>query len=268
MTKKLSEYGQWALITGGSQGIGYGFAERCAADGLNVALVARREEILNESAQKLRDQYGVEVRTLALDCTKPEAFDQIAEFVSDVEINVLVNNVAFSFPGEFVEFKMSSIEKCINVNVVLTTKMTRHFGQKMKQNGKGALINVSSLTGEVAMPYFALYSATKACISTLTQSIWFEMKDYGVDVLVIKPDQTATEGFLAMNPDVMKEFGLQTVEECVEESLASLGKEPACMTQPMTRDHIQKTRAMPLHDAIIQNGTNMKKLFSQQLESV
>lgn len=265
MGKLKEKYGGWALVTGSSQGIGKGFARRLAAEGFNVVLTARGLERLEEAAREMREEFGIETRTLALDMTRPGSIDQIRDAVADLEIGFLVNNVAFSYPAPFLDVPENKIDKQIYVNVNTVALLTSHFGNMMRQRDRGAIINVSSRVGEIAMPYFAIYSATKAFISVFTEALWFELKDSNVDVLAVKPDQTATEGYLSQNPTIYGDAGIQTVEDCVDESLVALGEHAGWLTWPKSRDDVQALRKLSLEDAITKNGEGMLSVFTEQL---
>lgn len=265
MTTLAQKYGPWALITGSSEGIGKGFARRCAKEGMNLIMIARREDKLNASAAELADEFGVETRTLSLDMTQQGAIETITDAVKDLDVGMLINNVAFSRPAEFLSLSEENIAKQIYVNVSVVAMLTHHFGKIMQARDRGAIINVSSRTGEIAMPYFAMYCATKSFISILTESLWFELKDTNVDVLVIKPDQTATEGYLSKNPTIWGDAGIQTVEDCIDESFNALGSYAGWLTWPKSRDDVKNLRAMPLEDAISINGEGMKQVFGKTL---
>ena len=265
MTTLKDKYGGWALITGSSQGIGKGFARRLASEGFDLVMTARRPDILEASANEIAEEFGVQTRTLALDMTAVGAIEEIQRFVQDLEIGFLINNVAFSKPAPFLDLSESNISKQIYCNVEVVAKLSHHFGRMMRERDRGAIINVSSRTGELAMPYFAMYCATKSFINLLTESLWFELKDSNVDVVVVKPDQTATEGYLSKNPTIWGDAGIQTVEDCVEESMAALGKYAGWLTWPKSRDDVKALRDMPLGDAIAANGEGMLSVFTQQL---
>lgn len=265
MDKLVNKYGGWALVTGSSQGIGKGFAKRLAAEGFNLVMTARREEMLEASALELRNEFGIETRILALDMTQSGAIEQLQDFVADLEIGFLVNNVAFSRPAPFFDLSESNICKQIYCNVEVVARLSHHFGNKMAERNRGAIINVSSRTGEVAMPYFGMYCATKSFISILTEALWFELKDTNIDVLVTKPDQTATEGYLSNNPVIWGDEGVQTVEDCIDESMSALGKYAGWLTWPKSRDDVKNLRSMPLEEAIAVNGAGMLSVFTQQL---
>ena len=265
-TAFVSKYGPWALITGASEGIGKGFARHCAQQGLNLLMIARREDVLETAAQEMRDEYSVEARTLSLDLTSPGCMDQIKAFSRDAEVGILVNNAAFSFPSEFLKVKAGVLEKMLNINVNLSVMLNHHFGGLMTERGNGAIINVSSKTGIIPMPYFAMYSASKSFLSTLSEALWYELKDSGVDVLALEPCQTATEGYLRRNPTIWGEEGIQTVEDCVNEAFSALGQKASWLPWPPSRGDVEVLRAMPLEDAISRNGDGMKEVFGKVLD--
>lgn len=262
--KDSAKYGRWALITGASEGIGKGFAIACAQRGFALIMIARRKALLESSAQELRDSYGVEVKTLSLDLTAPESIETITTFCKGLEVGMLINNAAYSFPAEFLSMKKSQLMKQIQINMQVVTLLSHHFGELMKQRQRGAIINVSSKTGEVPMPYFAMYSATKAFISTLSEALWFELKEHGVDVLALKPCQTATEGYLAKNPNAWGD-GIQSVEDCVNQAFFALGQYAGWLPWESSRADVAELRAMPLEEAIARNGAGMKQVFGKQL---
>ena len=110
-----------------------------------------------------------------------------------------------------------------------------------------------------------MYCATKSFISILTEALWFELKDTNVDVVVVKPDQTATEGYLSKNPTIWGDAGVQTVEDCIEESMSALGTYAGWLTWPKSRDDVKNLRDMPLEEAISVNGAGMLSVFTDQL---
>src|SRR5690242_4205171 len=92
MSDFANRYGPWAVIAGGSEGIGSAFAERLAAQGIHVMLIARKPGPLEEVAADLRKRYSTEVRTLSLDLTKPEAIDSIIAATKDCDVGMLIHN--------------------------------------------------------------------------------------------------------------------------------------------------------------------------------
>lgn len=261
----VQKYGLWALITGASEGIGKGFADYCASRGQNILMIARREEVLATAAEHVRETYGVEVKTLSLDLTCENAMDAIETFADGLEIGMLVNNAAFSFPTQFVAMKRRQLQKQLNINVQLSVMLNHHFAGIMKGRGRGAIINVSSKTGIVAMPYFAMYSASKAFLSTLSEALWYELRDSGVDVLALQPCQTASEGFLRKSTNVWGDEGIQSVEDCVAEAFSALGNKASWLPWQPSRGDVQDLLMMPREDAIRRNAEGMKHVYGDEL---
>jgi 17beta-estradiol 17-dehydrogenase / very-long-chain 3-oxoacyl-CoA reductase len=148
-------YGQWAIVTGGTDGIGLAMADELAKKGLNILLISRSEGKLADSKGELSKKYsGIEVRTLAIDYS---AFDEkarnvVAAAVKDIEVGVLVNNVGMSYPFTkyFDELTDSEVTNLIALNVESTTWMTRICLPAMTNRKKGAIVNISSSKSDSA----------------------------------------------------------------------------------------------------------------------
>src|SRR6478735_2787422 len=100
-----SKFGPWAIITGASSGIGKGFAQQLAADGLNVVLVARRLPLLEELGKSLAKKFGVEYRTIEADLSQESAIKKIVEATKDLEVGLLISNAGTGKPGKFLSFE-------------------------------------------------------------------------------------------------------------------------------------------------------------------
>ena len=221
--KKLAQdfkqrYGPWALITGGSAGIGREFARQLAAQGLNLVLLSRREDLLNTAASELRDEFGVEVRPLACDLDRDDYLSQVTNACADLEIGLLVNNAgAPSFHGRFLSRKPEDMERTLHFGVHVQLQLIRHFAALMAPRGRGGVVQVSSISGHMSMPFMAEYSASKAYQLALGEALHYELKDYGIDVLVLSPGATRSERI---------DFGMEA-EPVVARALSQLGKRPS-----------------------------------------
>src|SRR5262245_20808234 len=125
----LAKYGPWALVVGGSEGIGASFARKLAAEKLNVVIVARKQEPLDELAKELRETSGVEVRAVSADLSRPEALDKVRAATDDVEIGFLIYNAgANNTRGNFIELEPQVYRSVIAINVVGQAEFVRHYG--------------------------------------------------------------------------------------------------------------------------------------------
>src|SRR5580765_8309901 len=149
---ELQRYGEWALVTGASAGIGVAFARRLAADGVNVALVARRVDRLEELAAEL-GRRGVATRVVPEDLERDGAVARIEQRVADLPIGILVNNAGFSMVGRFERVPRDKILGMIRVNCLAVAELTHAFLPAMKVRRRGAIVIVSSIAGYTPIGY-------------------------------------------------------------------------------------------------------------------
>jgi short-subunit dehydrogenase len=185
-----------ALITGASAGIGREFARQLASRARTLVLVARREERLNELRNELRNrnaQLNVHVRVVDL-CHKL----QINELVpwleqNKIDIDFLINNAGLGDVGPFATSPPARNDEMLQVNIVALTTLTRALLPQMISRKRGAILNVSSSAGFLPIPEFNVYAATKAYVSSFTESLRAELRGTGVTVTALCPGPVHTE---------------------------------------------------------------------------
>ncbi len=192
--RRLRErYGEWALVTGASAGIGAELARALAAEGLSLVLVARREDRLRALAAELEREQRVATRVVAVDLAAAGGAEQVADAVADLEIAVLVNNAGFGYAGRFDRQETPRLCEMVQLNCVAPVVLTSRLLPSMRARGRGAVIFTGSVSGRQPLPLHALYSATKAFDLFLGEALWGELQGSGVDVLVLEPGSTETE---------------------------------------------------------------------------
>ena len=188
----LATYGPWAVIAGGSEGVGAEFATQLADDGFNLLLVARKPGPLEETAAACRAR-GVEARTLAVDLTSKTAVDEIISATGDLEVGLFVYNAgANSYGHPFSTGELSGFQGVIDLNITAMLALTHHFAQPMKERGRGGILLVGSLAGYVGASHEAIYAAVKAFGRIFAEGLWVDLRDYGVDVLELVLGVTRT----------------------------------------------------------------------------
>ena len=188
----LAKYGAWALITGGSEGVGAEFARQLAAQGFKLVLMARKLEPLEELAAELRGK-GAEVRILSADLKKADVLERVRAVTDDIEIGLLVYNAgANDTRGLFVDLPAEVTDGVIALNVLSQVSFTRHYGKLMKARGRGGIILTGSTGGYLGSPTLVAYTAAKAFSRIFTEALWLEMEPFGVDVLHLNIGFTAT----------------------------------------------------------------------------
>lgn len=214
----LKAYGPWALVTGSSAGIGREFAQQLAARGLNLVLLARREDLLRELASALEQEHGIETRCIVLDLSRHDYLDAVSSACADLDIGLLINNAgAPSYHGRFLQRSPAEIETSLHFSVHVQIHLIRHFAEAMAARGHGGIIQLSSISGHMSMPFMAEYSASKAYQLALGEALHYELKDDGIDVLVLSPGATRSERV---------NFGMQP-QPVVARALSQLGKRPS-----------------------------------------
>ena len=183
-----------ALVTGASSGIGASFARLLAADGCALVLVARRADRLNQLAGQLRKQHAVDVEVLPADLATASGLDAVAaRLTGDEPIELLVNNAARSARGRFAELTPATIDAQIQLNVIALTRLAHAAAGAMLARGYGGIVNVSSMASLTASPGTAVYGATKAFVTSLTESLYAELTGTDVHVTALLPGFTHTE---------------------------------------------------------------------------
>lgn len=186
-------YGDWALITGASAGIGAAFARALAQEGLSCALVARREDRLRSLAAELERDHGVATRVVAADLAAPDGPDHLVDAVLDLPIAVLVNNAGAGYAGRFEKQDPQRLRNMIQLNCVAPVVITGRLLPHMRARGRGAVVITGSVSGHQPVPLNGVYSATKAFDLFFGEALWCEMRGTGIDVVVLEPGPTETE---------------------------------------------------------------------------
>jgi short-subunit dehydrogenase len=220
-------YGPWALITGGSEGVGASFARKLAACGINLLLIARKSGPLAETAEAARS-YGVSVRTLELDLTAPDMMEQIISASDDIEIGMLICNAgSCNGVGAFLDLDYAEAEQQIALNVSGPSRLAHHFGRKMRDRGRGGIILIGSNASLAGAPGIVAYGAAKAFGAALAEGLWAELRSCGIDVLALSLGVTRTPNLLraGSNLDSLGQ-GLAEPDDVAEQGLQQLGKGP------------------------------------------
>jgi uncharacterized protein len=224
-----------ALITGASSGLGEEYARQLAARCHNMVLVARRGDRLLSLAQQLTKQHGIHIRCFEVDLSNTEQRNELAKKLIEDDINpdLLINNAGLGDYGSFVNCTWEKHQSMLRVNVEALTHLIHLFLPKMIVEKNGAIINVSSIASLLPMPDFGVYAASKAYVTSFSEALRIELKEFGVKVLAVCPGPVKTEfGQVAghkSNGEVskMKEFFYVPKEQVVSESIIAMDRNQA-----------------------------------------
>jgi uncharacterized protein len=217
-----------AFVSGASSGIGKALATELAGAGHNLVLVARRRELLETLAAQFREKHGVRVDVLVCDLSDASDRERMLSDLSALgrEIEVLILCAGFGMVGPYLEHDADRLINMVRTNVEATMALARALTPPMVKRGRGSVLLVSSMAGNQPMPYFAPYAATKAAITSLGESLHYELKPAGVTVSVLAPASVATEfAEVAGAPDQADRqpaFMTATADECARAGISAL----------------------------------------------
>jgi short-subunit dehydrogenase len=220
--KELSN--RTALVTGAGTGIGAAITERLAARGVHLVMVARDAARLESVAERLRAQHQVDVLTVPLDLSLPDAPARLAAQLGEtgIELDILINNAGAAKVGPVAKADPADLRALIDVNATAVAETTALFLPAMVARGRGAIVNIASTAAYAPGPYNAVYAASKAFVLSFTRSLWFETRGTGVRVVAVSPGATET----AMN--TRRVPGKRQPEQVADTVMAALrGRAPA-----------------------------------------
>ncbi len=184
MTEWKDKYGPWAIVAGGSDGIGAAFAREIAARGVHVVLVARRAAVLEAFANELREEHSVEVSTVVLDLSERGAMSDLARATEEFDIGLFVYNAGGDdYSAGFLDKELGDHLALVHRNCDSVLEAAYRFGGPMVKRGRGGVVLVTSGAAWAGGATLASYGATKAFDLILAEGLWAEWHDRGVDVL-------------------------------------------------------------------------------------
>ena len=229
-----------AVVTGASSGIGAVYADRLAARGYDLILVARRADRLNALAGKLSTAYGTKVQVLAADLAKEsDLADVEAVLRRDESVRVLVNNAGVARFSPFAQSSVDDTASQIALNITALTRLTHAVLPGLLARNEGAVINIASVLAVQALPISAVYSATKAYVLQFSRGLQGELATTGVKIQAVLPAATATEiwteGVSGVPLAALRKDTIMSAEDLVDAALAGFDKGEA-VTWPSVGD--------------------------------
>lgn len=198
---------KYALITGGTSGIGYELAKLFAKDGYSLILVARTTDRLQEVTDEFK-QLGVEVTPIAKDLFKDGAAQEVYDEVKKMGIlvDVLVNDAGQGQVGMFTEVELQRHLDIVHLNVVSLVTLTKLFLDDMVKRDTGRILQLGSIVSKTPAPYFAVYAASKAFVLSFSEALSYELKDTNVTMTCLMPGRTDTDFFHKADMTDTKEY--------------------------------------------------------------
>jgi NADP-dependent 3-hydroxy acid dehydrogenase YdfG len=219
------------LITGCSSGIGHATAERLVRDGWKVYATARRPETI-------KDLRAAGCETLALDVTDEASMQSAVDAVVAAEgaVGVLVNNAGYSQSGAVESVPLEQVRRQFETNVFGLIRMCQLVLPGMREQGYGKIVNIGSMGGRVVFPGGGIYHATKYAVEALSDALRFEVRGFGVDVILIEP------GLITTN---FADAAVATVEDSGEGPYARFNQHVSKLTASAYKGPMAKLGAGP-----------------------
>lgn len=222
-------YGKTALVAGASEGLGAAFAEFLAAEDIDLVLIARRLQPMQQLADRLKERYKVDVTCISCDLGDHDSTKKIKAVLTGRSINILVYNAAISYIGPFLEKPVENHNNATRVNIITPLNMVHFFGEKMMVRKKGAVILMTSMAGMQGSGNLSVYAASKAFLRIFAESLWYEWKKSGVDIIGCCAGATSTPGYIRSAPAKTGFFTPRVLspEKVVKLCFRKLGKHPS-----------------------------------------
>ena len=250
-----AKYGPYALIAGGSDGLGAAFSEAIARRGVNLVLVARQEDRLRVTAARLKATYNVDVIAVVGDMAD---YDGVKEQVGELKVSIglLVYDAAYAPIGRFDDVTEDQLAQAVAVNVRAPLLLTKLLSAPMIARGRGGIVLMSSLAGAQGSPNIAAYAATKAFNTILAEGLWSELKPHGVDVLACVAGAILTPGYQQAESS-RPAPGTLKADEVADQALRALGKGPVVVPGAVNKlGRFVLTRLLSRRAAIAIMSTN------------
>jgi uncharacterized protein len=237
-----TKYGEWAVITGASSGIGLELATQLASAGFNLVLIARHSEKLQEVENRLKANKTIEIKIVNVDVSETEGIDQIIEATKGLKVGLLIASAGYGTSGNFIDSSLHSETNMLRVNCEALLSLTHYYGQQFAIQKRGGIIFMSSMVAFQGAPYSANYAATKAYVQTLAEGIAVELKPKGVDVLAAAPGPVES-GF--SNRANMKMSMSLTPSQVGVPILKALGRKTTVLPGFLTKLLVYSLRTVP-----------------------
>ena len=195
MTIQIDLTGKVALVTGASQGIGFACAEVLARSGADVAIVARRPDVLDRAKEKIVAETNAQVIAIPGDVAKPsfpvKAVSEVRQELGTVDI--LVNNAGGPPPGPFMDMTLEDWHGALAQNLLSVVLFSQAVVPEMKDKGWGRIINIASTSIKEPMPGMVLSNATRAAVAAVAKTMSLEFSEFGITINTICPGPTYTD---------------------------------------------------------------------------
>lgn len=241
-TRLKSKYGEWAVVTGASSGIGLELATLLASAGFNLVLHGRQPEKLQEAERRLKVNTSIQTRLVEADISNSKGIDQLIAATRVLDVGLFVASAGFGTSGQFIHSSLHTEINMLRVNCEALLSLTHYFSQQFVRQKRGGIILMSSMVAFQGTPYSANYAATKAYVQSLAEGIAVELKPFGVDVLAAAPGPV--ESGFGERANMRMSMSL-TPSQIGIPILKALGRETTVLPGILTKFLVYSLRTVP-----------------------
>jgi short-subunit dehydrogenase len=246
-------YGPWALVAGAAVGLGAEWARELAQRGCDLVLIDRDGPLLGATAAEIEAAHGVTVQPVTLDLSRADLLAALRPELAERQIGLVVYNAAIGSVAPFLELDAGQLQAVIDVNCRAPMLLAHALLPAMVARGRGGLILMSSLSGNIGSAQLAAYAASKAFALVAADALWAELRPLGVDVLAVQPGSTRTPGWQSSQPaeaGEMADLPVMEAADVVHEALDALGVEPVVVPGELNRQGAAALASLPRRQAI------------------
>jgi short-subunit dehydrogenase len=262
-------YGDWALVAGAAEGLGAAYSRELAASGLNLILVDMQKEHLENLSRELEETFGVICKSLHLDLEADSSNTFMMEAVRATGCRLLVYNAAFSRVQKFLENDPLMLDRYVQVNIRTPLQFIYAFSAWHRGNTefRKGMVLMSSMAGSWGTRLLGPYGGSKAFIHKLAESLHFELREEGFDVLACIAGPTSTPGYLSsLPPGKEKAMQVMQAEKVVQETLEALGRRAFIIPGLRNRmNYFLMSRILPRTTALKMMNRAVSKLYRNNL---
>lgn len=185
---------KWALVTGASSGFGADFARELASMSCCLILTARRKDRLGLLKDEISSKFGVPVKVMPMDLSKPDAPQQLYDqvYAEGISVDILINNAGFGIYGEFNEIGWPRQQEMLQLNILTVTHLTKLFLSGMVDRDFGYILNLASNSAYQPTPFFATYGGSKSYVLNFSQALNYELRHTNVSCTAVSPGPAMT----------------------------------------------------------------------------
>lgn len=258
-----TNYGEWAVVTGASSGIGLELATQLASAGINLVIHGRQLDKLQAVEKQLKLVSSIDLKIVASDVSQIEGIEEIIQATQDLNVGLLVVSAGYGTSGKFVDGSLHSEINMLKVNCEALLSLTHYYSQQFVQQKRGGIILMSSMVAFQGTPYAANYAATKAYVQTLAEGLAVELKPHGVAVLAAAPGPV--ESVFSQRANMKMSMSL-TPSQVGVPILKALGRKTTVFPGLLTKLLVYSLRTVPRWAKVKIMGKVMGAMTNHQRE--